>query len=80
MAGVVKKTHSFDPEVYEHFAAIAEALGITESRALGEAAERWVKIHDGLAAVAEWEAENGPISAEEEAAADAILDAHGIGL
>jgi hypothetical protein len=30
---------------------------------------------DGLAAVAEWEAEHGPFTAEEIAAADAILDA-----
>jgi hypothetical protein len=32
-------------------------------------------IEDGLAAVAEWEAEHGPLTAEELAAADAVLDA-----
>jgi hypothetical protein len=32
-------------------------------------------IEDGLAAVAEWEAEHGAFTAEEIAAADAILDA-----
>ena len=37
-------------------------------------------IEAGLAAVAEWEAEHGPLSAEELAAADAVLDAAGVGV
>lgn len=36
-------------------------------------------IEKGLQGVAEWEAENGPITPEELAEADAILDAAGIG-
>lgn len=36
-------------------------------------------IEDGLAGVAEWEAEHGPPSEEEAAKANAILDAAGIG-
>jgi hypothetical protein len=36
-------------------------------------------IEAGLAGVAEWEAESGPPSAEEMAAAKAVLDAAGIG-
>lgn len=43
------------------------------------ALETEVRIEDGLAGVAEWEAEHGPISAEALAKTDAILDAAGIG-
>jgi hypothetical protein len=43
------------------------------------ALESEVSIEDGLAGVAEWEAEHGPITAEELAKADAVLDAAGIG-
>lgn len=79
MAEALRKTHSFDCEVYEEFAATAQMVGVTKSHALNEAAAWWTKKHAGLAAVAEWEAENGALTAEEIAAADAILDAHGIG-
>jgi hypothetical protein len=43
------------------------------------ALETEIRLEDGLVGVAEWEAENGPITAEELAKADAILDAAGIG-
>lgn len=43
------------------------------------ALETEVRIEDGLAGVAEWEAEHGPPSEEEAAKAKAILDAAGIG-
>lgn len=43
------------------------------------ALETEVRIEDGLAGVAEWEAEHGPPSEEEAAKANAILDAAGIG-
>jgi len=50
---------------------------------LNEASERAlegeVSLEEGLRGVAEWEAEHGPISAEELAKADAVLDAAGIG-
>ncbi|MGH2853312.1 MAG: hypothetical protein ACRDLF_03860 [Solirubrobacteraceae bacterium] len=38
-----------------------------------------LSISLGLAGVAEWEAEHGPLSAEDLAEADAVLDAAGIG-
>jgi hypothetical protein len=61
----------------------AERRGISLSAWLNDAAERAleteVSIEAGLAGVAEWEAENGPITAEELAEADAVLDAAGIG-
>jgi hypothetical protein len=44
-----------------------------------EAQAHETSIEEGLRGVAEWEAENGPITAEELAKADAILDAAGIG-
>lgn len=45
-----------------------------------EALAHAASIEKGLQGVAEWEAENGPITAEELAKADAILDAAGIGV
>jgi hypothetical protein len=45
-----------------------------------DALEHETSIERGLQGVAEWEAENGPITAEELAKADAILDAAGIGV
>jgi hypothetical protein len=44
-----------------------------------EALAHETSIEKGLQGVAEWEAESGPITAEELAKADAILDAAGIG-
>lgn len=43
------------------------------------ALETEVSLDDGLAAVAEWEAEHGSLSEEDLAAASAVLDAAGIG-
>jgi len=61
----------------------AERRGVSLSAWLNEAAasalESEVSLEDGLAGVAEWEAEAGPLSAQELAAADAVLDAAGIG-
>jgi hypothetical protein len=55
----------------------AKRRGMSLSAWLNQASE--VRLEDGLAAVAEWEAENGSISAEELTKADAVLDAAGIG-
>jgi hypothetical protein len=41
---------------------------------LNRAAENALAIEDGLAAVAEWEAEHGALTATELSAADAVLD------
>ncbi len=60
----------------------AKRRGMSLSAWLNEAAtgalETEVRLQDGLAAVAEWEAECGPISAEELAKAQAVLDAAGV--
>ncbi|MGA7704141.1 MAG: hypothetical protein WB998_04520 [Solirubrobacteraceae bacterium] len=57
----------------------AERRGISLSAWLNEASRKELAIDKGLAAVAEWEAETGLLSAEDLAAADAVLDAAGVG-
>lgn len=57
----------------------AERRGISLSAWLNEASRNELRIEEGRAAVAQWEAEFGPLSAEELAAADAVLNAHGVG-
>lgn len=57
----------------------AQRRGISLSAWLNEASLNALTIEDGLIAVAEWEAEYGPLPAEDQAAASAALDAAGIG-
>jgi hypothetical protein len=56
----------------------AEREGLSLSAWVNEAAREALAIEDGLAAVAEYEAENGPISAEALAAATAALERDGV--
>jgi hypothetical protein len=78
-----KVSVSLDESVLAAARQSAERRGMSLSAWLNEASERAledeVSLEEGLAGVAEWEAENGPISAEELAEADAVLDAAGIG-
>ena len=73
--GVKKLSVALDERVAEAAAASAERHGLSLSAWLNRAAQNSLAIEDGLAAVAEWEAEHGPLTADELAAADAILDA-----
>jgi hypothetical protein len=73
--GVKKLSIALDERVAEAAAASAERHGLSLSAWLNRAAERALAVEDGLAAVAEWEAEHGAFTAEEIAAADAVLDA-----
>jgi hypothetical protein len=57
----------------------AEREGISLSAWLNQASANALAVEDGLAGVAEWEAEQGPLSQEQLAAADAVLDAASIG-
>ena len=57
----------------------AEHRGISLSAWLNEASRKALAIEKGLAAIAEWEAEHAPLSTEDLAAADAVLDAAGVG-
>jgi hypothetical protein len=57
----------------------AERRGISLSAWMNEASRNALAIEDGLAGVAEWEAEHGPPSADAVAEANAVLDGAGIG-
>jgi hypothetical protein len=56
-------------DVHEQVLAAAARRGVSVSAWLTEAARLALKVRDGLAAVAEWEAEHGALSAAELAAA-----------
>jgi hypothetical protein len=58
-----------DPEVYAQVIAAAEAEGVSVSAWMTAAARRELRLRDGLAGVAEWEAEHGSLTGEELAAA-----------
>ena len=54
-----------DPEVHERVVAAAAAEGVSVSAWMTAAARHALKLQDGLAAVAEWEAEHGAFTEEE---------------
>lgn len=58
-----------DPDVHRGIVDAAAADGVSVSAWMTDAARRSLKVRDGLAAVAEWEQENGALSPEELAAA-----------
>lgn len=71
---VKKLSIALDPDVADAAASAAETSGQSLSAWLNDAARTRLRVEDGLAAVAEWEAEQGPLTAEERAAADRQLD------
>lgn len=71
--GVRKLSVALDEHVANAAAASAERQGLSLSAWLNRAAEDALAIEDGLAGVAEWEAEHGALTADELAAADAAL-------
>ncbi len=54
-----------DPDVHAGVVAAADAEGVSVSAWMTAAARRALRLRDGLAAVAEWEAEQGALSAAE---------------
>ncbi|HET6630313.1 MAG TPA: hypothetical protein VFG91_11115 [Woeseiaceae bacterium] len=70
-----KLSIALDERVAAAASASAEREGLSLSAWLNRAAENAIAIEEGLAAVAEWEAEHGAFTASELAAADAVLDA-----
>ena len=54
-----------DPDVHARVVAAAEAEGVSVSAWLTAAARQALKIRDGLAAVADWEAEHGALTEHE---------------
>ena len=78
LAMAVKKLSvALEERVAEAAAASAERHGLSLSAWLNRAAESALAIEDGLAAVAEWEAEHGAFTADELARAEAVLDGTG---
>jgi hypothetical protein len=55
--------------VYDQVLAAAKAEGVSVSAWMTAAARRALRLRDGLAAVAEWEAEHGGFTPEELTAA-----------
>ena len=51
-----------DPEVHAGVVAAASEEGLSVSAWMTNAARRALLVRDGLKAVAEWEAEHGPLS------------------
>lgn len=60
---------TIDPDVYDGVRAAAEADELSVSAWITEAARRALRARDGLAAVAEWEAEHGALTDTELTAA-----------
>lgn len=75
---VKKLSVALDEDIADRAYSSAERLGLSLSAWLNRAAERALSIEAGLAAVAEWESENGELSDAELRAADAVLRGHGI--
>jgi alkylhydroperoxidase family enzyme len=71
---VKKISVALDPDVAEAAASAAEHHGQSLSAWLNDAARTQLRIEDGLKAVAEWEASDGPLTPTERAAADHTLD------
>ncbi len=54
-----------DPDVHAQVIAAAAAEGVSVSAWMTAAARRALRVREGLAAVAEWEAEQGALTREE---------------
>ncbi len=54
-----------DPDVHAQVVAAARDEGVSVSAWMTSAARRTLLVRDGLTAVAEWEAEQGPLTAVE---------------
>ena len=65
----IKLAITVDSTVHAAVVSAAEAEGVSVSAWLTAAARHALRVRDGLAAVAEWEAENGELSSRELAAA-----------
>lgn len=61
----VKLAISVDRNVHAKVLDAAEAEGLSVSAWMTAAARRALRVRDGLAAVSEWEAEQGPLTSEE---------------
>jgi hypothetical protein len=65
---------ALDERVAEAASRAAAAAGLSLSAWMTRAAAHELAVQDGLAAVAEWEAEHGALTADELAEADRLLN------
>jgi hypothetical protein len=72
--GVTKRSVSLDDSVAERVEHAAAEDGVSFSAWLSAAAERILLLREGQRAVEEWEDEAGPLTAEERAAGEVLLD------
>src|SRR5580700_12292104 len=72
--GVSKRSVSLDEDVASAVEQAADEEGMSFSAWLSDAAQHRLRIREGLKAVQEWEAEAGPLTAEERAAGEALLN------
>jgi len=70
---VTKRSVSLDDEVAASVEEAAKQDGVSFSAWLSTAAERQLRVRQGLRGVAAWEGETGSLSAEELAAGEALL-------
>jgi len=73
---VRKLSAALDESVAAGAASAAERTGVSLSVWINAAAERALVVEAGLAAVRSWEADNGELTADELAWADAVHDAN----
>lgn len=74
----IKLAVTVDPDVHAAVVRLARRDGVSVSAWMTDAARRAIRVRDGLAAVAEWEAEHGALTDDEMAAARArVRAAHG---
>lgn len=71
---VTKRSVSLDDAVAVRVERAADEDGVSFSAWLSAAAEGALLVRDGLRGVGDWEQEAGPLSAEERAAGEALLD------
>lgn len=70
---VTKRSVSLSDDVAKAVEAAAKEDGVSFSAWLSGAAERQLRVRQGLRGVAAWESDSGPLSAEELAAGEALL-------
>jgi hypothetical protein len=72
--GVAKRSVSLDDDVAQRVEQAADEDGVSFSAWLSAAAEDRLLLREGLRGVAAWEAEAGPLTPEERAAGEALLE------
>lgn len=72
--GVTKRSVSIEEEVAEAVERAADEDGVSFSAWVSDAARHRLRIREGLQGVEEWQGEAAPLTAEEVAAGEALLE------